>query len=528
MFRTNNYTALQVDRKTGKPTGKPKRVWSIWLILLIELIGTFAMVFEIIAPSALNLEQFTWYQNIFGTFLMKAFWVAGFILILIFLLRWCSVNLNPAVTLAEVSTGMISRQQGALMIIFQFIGAFAAAYAAMWMGANLEVFNQSVVINGVPGVDATNHTLDAVFPRLILSDTEMVWFADATWLPVDDLGNPINTIWTTPIDGTLNDWFDGTGPAFNWEVLGFFLIIMGIEALYTWLLLWSVVGAKKVSHNARPFLIFAVLMVVVTLGIHTNNIALNPARLIAPSVVAQLSGGAHTIQYIPVFLAGELLAVLLVARRAGKREMKEAKAIYKETGVVAVKGLFTGANTVMSADATMNEFKSEVREIVLHIQEDLEITKARYEWVLLGNEPIETMTLEEVQEAIREKKAQGIIDIDQPVATLRKEFAKYIGFGADKYKQMLIAEIKAKKAEEDKAKLAEAAKKVAKDDKKAEEKVEEAKEVKEENAKEEAKEATTTEEVKKAPTKKAPTKAAPTKTAPTKAAPTKKAPTKKA
>ncbi len=519
MFRTNNYTALQVDRKTGELTEKPKRVWSLPIILLVELIGTFAMVFEIIAPSALNLEQFIWYQNIFGTFIMKAFWVSGFILILIFLLRWCSVNLNPAVTLAEVAAGHTTRQQALWMIVIQFVGAFVAAYAAFWMGSNMDVFNSTTDAT-LQYIDGT-YTLDAVFPRLILSPTELVWFDGASWLV--DGGVFVNA----PIDGsgvgTFELW-DATWGV-NSTALLYLGIIVIIEVAFTWLLLWSVVGAKKVSHNARPFLIFMVLMVVVSLGIHTNNIALNPARLIAPSVVAQVTGGAQTMQYLVFYLAGEAIAVLLIARSFGKKEMKEAKAIYKETGIVPYKGLHTtGGVAVVGGDQALVEFKSEVRDLVLHIQEDLEITKARYEWVLKGNEPIETMTLEEVQEAIREVKAQGVIDLEQPVTILRKEFAKYIGFGADKYKQMLIAEVKIKKAAEEEAKKAEAeaAKKEAEDKKsakkdKADDKVED----KQEEVKEEAEKADEV-VVKKAPTKKAPTKKAPTKAAPTKKAPTKK------
>ncbi len=526
MFRTNNYTALQVDRKTGETTEQPKRVWSIWVILLAELIGTFAMVFWIVAPSSLNLGQFEWYNNIFGTFVMKAFWVAGFILILIFLLRWISVNLNPAVTLAEIATGQVTRQQGAAMIGIQFVGAFLGTYLAYWMGVNMEVFNGAIVAFPNEGT----HTLDAVFPRLILSDTEMAWFNGASWLPTDGVFfDPLNYV-----DGQIFEpgWVvDHTHHTFNRELLGFYILIMLIEAAFTWLLLWSVVGARRVSKNARPFLIFMVLMVVISLGIHTNNIALNPARLMAPAVIAELTGGAKTIIYTPIFLAGELLAVLLIARKAGKREMKEAKAIYKETNVVPYKGLFTtGGAVVAGSNVQLDEFKSEVRDIVLHIQEDLEITKARYKWVLQGNEPIETMSLEEIQEAIREAKAQAVIDLDQPVAVLRKEFAKLLGFGAEQYKKMLIASIKAKAAEAEEAKKAEAekAEEKAKTEKESKEVKKGSKEEKVEEAKEEAvdKKEEAVEEA-KAPTKKAPTKKAPTKKAPTKAAPTKKAPTKK-
>ncbi len=104
-------------------------------------------------------------------------------------------------------------------------------------------------------------------------------------------------------------------------------------------------------------------MLIVGLGIHTNNIALNPARLIAPAVVAQFMGGAHTLQYVLIFLAGELLAVLLVARTAGKREYKAAVKGGKVAGTVA------GNDEI---------FKSEVKVGVLAIRNDVEGTKGRY------------------------------------------------------------------------------------------------------------------------------------------------------
>ncbi len=42
MFIRNDYTTEAVDRKTGERTGKPKKVWALWLILLVEFLGTFA------------------------------------------------------------------------------------------------------------------------------------------------------------------------------------------------------------------------------------------------------------------------------------------------------------------------------------------------------------------------------------------------------------------------------------------------------------------------------------------------------
>ncbi len=459
MFRTNVYTAEAVDKKTGNPTGKPKKIWALGLVLLVELIGTFLMVFEIIAPSALQLEQFEWYNQVFGTYLMKAFWVAGFILILIFLLRWCSVNLNPAVTLAEVATGHVKKERAAWMIVIQVAGATLAAYAAYWMGANMEVFNAGVLSHNSQYYLGT-YTLDAVFPVLQLSQNELSWIGDATtnqWI-ADGVMTSTGKFVVAPTghngDISAMTAFFGLWDAewgYNSTALAWLAVVVAIEFVFTWLLLWSVVGAKRVSHNARPFLIFAVLMVVVTLGIHTNNIALNPARLVGPAVIAQVTGGAHTMQYVPFFLAGELLAVLAVAKTAGRREMKAAKAAYKETGLFTTVGTGVVTDSAVAAiKADEEAFKADIRDVVLHIQEDLEIVKARYKWVLEGKDPIETMTLEEVQAAIKAKKATGVIDTEQPVTVLRKEFAKYLGYGEAQYKELkkqaALAEIQARKA----------------------------------------------------------------------------------
>lgn len=403
-----------------------KKVWRLPIILLAELIGTFLMVFEIIAPSALNLSANTvWYDKIFGTFFMKAFWVAGFILILILLLRWISVNLNPAVTLAEMAVGNTSKQQGAWMIAIQFVGAFLAAYAGYWMGTHMDVFNGAgtLATSTAAWVDGQS-TLDAVYPILKLSQNEVEWLSATNNLLVAFPGvtgtlDATTGAWT-PDAGIFTLWTQGVnGFALNSTAWAFIAITFALETIYTWLLLWSIVGARKVSNGARPFLIFLVLMLVVTLGIHTNNVALNPARLIAPAVVSQLMGGAHTLQYVLIFLAGELLAVLLVARTAGKREYKAAV----KGGVVA--GTVTGNDEI---------FKSEVKVGVLAIRNDVEGTKGRYKWVLDGNAPIESMTKEELESAITKAKADKVINTSLDLKEVKKEFSLFLGLGAAGYK----------------------------------------------------------------------------------------------
>ncbi len=125
-------------------------------------------------------------------------------------------------------------------------------------------------------------------------------------------------------------------------------------------------------------------MLVVTLGIHTNNIALNPARLMGPAIISAAVPGSvikAPLMYSFVFLAGELTAVLIVARTQGKRQMKAAKVAYKETGVLAMPGTAAPIATdaqVLTIKADEEAFKAEVKATVLHLLEDLEIVKARY------------------------------------------------------------------------------------------------------------------------------------------------------
>ncbi len=456
-----------------------KRVWRLGPILLAEFIGTFLMIFEIIAPSALDLANNTvWYNQIFGTFLMKAFWVAGFILILILLLRWVSCNLNPVVTLAEVAVGNTSKQQAAWMIVFQMIAGVLAAVFAYYLATHITVTGNATdgftwtfaktttIANSIWGTipDGTQN-MDAVYPILKFSNNEQAWVSGI---------NDYNVIFPGIIDGTtavFGLWTAGvtSGNVFGitstaWGFLG---ITFLLEVIYTWLLLWSVVGAKKLSNGFRPFLIFLVLMLVVTLGIHTNNIALNPARLIGPAVVTQFVGGIHTLQYVLVFLAGELVAALLVARTAGKREYK-----------AVAKGQMPARGAAVSFEGA-EAFKAEVKVAVLGIRNDLEGTKGRYKWVLEGNNPIESMDEAAIKQAIKKAKADKAIDTNLELNELKRELSLFLSLGANGYKA-------AKKDLEDAviavAKIEEEAK--AKEDKKDAKKAK--KEVKEEASEKEA------------------------------------------
>ncbi len=367
-----------------------KKVWRLWFILLIELLGTFVMVFEIIAPSALGLDQFDWYNQIFGTYVMKAFWVAGFILILIYLLGKVSVNLNPAVTLSEVAVGNTKWSQAFWMIVVQAIGATVAAYVAYWIGGNVEVFSQAN-----DSIATGNYTLDAVYPVFQVSDNVAKWL---------DLSN--QKFVAAPIDdgiiGTINgtdswtwniDWWITSNDAEKWL---FMIIPFTLETIYTFILISSVVYILKHGSKLRPFLIFLTLMIVVTLGISTNNIALNPARLMGPAVVAQVTGGAQTLQYSWIFLSGELTAVLLVFLIESKKVKKEGIS------------------------------KAKVKNHLVDLHKEVSLLKIKYNWVSKGNKAFEQMTLRELKEAIVNEKADSYVNMNAKHEVLEREFILYL------------------------------------------------------------------------------------------------------
>lgn len=313
-----------------------KLVWRLWFILMVELLGTFAMVFEIIAPNALDLGQFDWYKMIFGTFFMKAVWVTGFIWILIMICGKVSVNLNPAVTISEVSAGKFGWNRASLMLVVQFVGALAAAEVAYQLG-------------GLMNVEGT--TLDAVYPVL---QAPAWWFGE-------EYGS-VHTVWNEGM--TV---FNGNESFSSWAIAT--IPFMLIEAIFTYGLIASVFEGNF-KFMARSFVICIPLTFIVMFGIFTHNIALNPARLLGPAIIGQMHAGlghsTGTLQFTWIFLCGELLAILLFKLRCNVRDEKEG--------------------------ATPSSMRKEVRMLA---SETL-VTKARYSWVLVGNKPLEQMSKDEL------------------------------------------------------------------------------------------------------------------------------------
>ncbi|BDU67486.1 MAG: hypothetical protein TYPL_1390 [Candidatus Tyloplasma litorale] len=346
-----------IDKDTNK------KVWRLPIILLCEFIGTFLMVFEIIAPSALGLDQFNWYNNIFGTFIMKSFWVTFFILILIYVFRNISVNLNPAVTLGEVAVGNTPWKNAGPMIAIQFIGAIIAAYFAYWMGSSWSVFNSAW--------ESGTETLDAVYPVIKVSSTEQVMFGWDNAVYLDQL-NGIN-LWEG-IDGVNSTFvFSHT----SW--IAFDLVPFFIEATFTFILISTIVYFPKVRHGVRPYFIFFPLLIMVALGIHTNNIALNPARLIAPAFVSQTMGEAATLQFTWIFLLGELFAVLLVFK------IESVKNTKRKTS------------------------KIEISKKLSTLEKNYKILETKYDWMLKGKKNIENMTKRELIYSIKKLNFQDVI-----------------------------------------------------------------------------------------------------------------------
>lgn len=365
---------------------KGKLVWRLWFILMVELLGTFAMVFEIIAPNALQLgnadvvgKGFSdFYNAVFGTFLMKAVWVTAFIWILIQICGKVSVNLNPAVTLTEVAEGKFGWNRASLMILVQVIGALAAAEMAYQIGHFMEV--KAV-------------TLDAVHPV----------FQVPAWMDGGNF-NETSHIWNSK-DGSVNTF---------WEVIGVVIIPVVLEMALTFLLLVSVFYGnfdnpeKGGVTQKRALMIFALVTVAVYIGIYTENIALNPARLLGPAIIGQAHSSADSavegnLGFSVLYLMGELLAVLTFILIANAKHEKEG--VTKET------------------------FRKEIRILASEVM----VTKARYEWVLAGNKTLESMDKDELIKAA--KFCEIDHSIEETKDDLEYDILEWIIFGLESNKK---------------------------------------------------------------------------------------------
>ncbi len=279
-------------------------------ILLSELIGTFILVFGILLPGALgvNLEasSHVWgsenfwnaLDTIFSSIAVKGLWVATLILALVFIFRKWSVNLNPAVTLAEVSLRNDTVGLGIIKIITQFIGAFAGVFAAgAVVGYTSTSAYDALVSNGHWVNDGVN-VLESAFGQGFGLDTTHPMFQHIQW---DSISEGLS--YTQPVSA---EELRSTEYAWTW------IIFMLIETALTFGLLISVFWGKKISYNVRPFVIWGGVWLILLVGIRFDTIALNPARLMAPAILEKVLMGQDVgMQFSWIYLMGELFAVAL-------------------------------------------------------------------------------------------------------------------------------------------------------------------------------------------------------------------------
>ncbi len=294
----------ETHSKTRKVNPNTDKYLRISKILIVEMLGTSILVGGIIFPGAMGFnldasshafgsEGFWNFMNFaFATIIVKSLWVALLIFFLvIFTIRW-SANFNPAVSLAEISVGNDSYALGMSKIFVQFIGAFAAVY-----------FTALIIVPAASGLSME----DAWAQGFGLDGTE------AIMLHFNYQGFDISD----PSTYYVKETFYAAKDAWYW------LIQLISETVLTFLLILSVfIGGHKLSKMKRISLITVTVWVILLVGIRFNTIALNPARLIAPAFVSNQFGNSTPMQFVWIFLIGELLAVALFHGLVSKKKAK--------------------------------------------------------------------------------------------------------------------------------------------------------------------------------------------------------------
>ena len=350
---------------------KNKLVWRLWVVLLVEFFGTLIMVFEILAPSAFRLGDNHIYGIIFGSNIMKAMWVSLFIYGLILLFRRISVNLNPAVTLAEIAAGNTTVERGGMMIVAQVFVALLAGEFSFLIADAIGTWHGD-------GTDS----LDALAPRLTFNGGFM---------------SLLN------IDSTLvTSWAEVAPTGYGWL---YGIVPFLIEFVLVYALIASIIyGKNGIMSNTKPIVIFLTLTAVVTLGIPTDSFALNPARLYGAAIATQINGGEKTLEYAWIYLAGELLAVYVFFVVENIRKERQGN----------------------SKNSLQGELKSSFSELL--------VVKAKYEWVLKDNKPLDKMNKMELLSA---SKKEGI-DISKTKSRddIEYELIEYLIFGKEEVKKV--------------------------------------------------------------------------------------------
>ena len=267
-------------------------------ILFVELIGTFLLVGGILLPGAIGVSlpntnaageylhtihsdalwnTLNW---VFEPLIFKAFYVAALIFVLVFIFIKWSANFNPVVTLSEIAAGNDTYKFGFKKIAAQFIGAFIAVY-----------FMALVVVPAMSGEGmeeafAMGYSLDGTQPIFIHFNYDSFAFTPGG-------------IYQTETLQEVNDWW-------------YWFVQMFMEFLLTFLLIMSVFyGGDKYSKTQRIFIISGTVWAILIVGLRFNTIALNPARLVAPAFVSNQFGVTAPMNFVWIYLIGELLAFAL-------------------------------------------------------------------------------------------------------------------------------------------------------------------------------------------------------------------------
>ncbi len=345
---------------------------NFWVILLVELIGTFILVFGILLPSAASFGDWTVHQHniafwkavqlTFTPLTMKALWVALLIALLVIPTIRISANFNPAVTIVEMGIGNDSKKLGFSKIGVQFLGGIAAGLFAVLVAHSINA-------------DRSSSNLDAIAPIIRHFKWSSSKILDPTYITIAISGKDL--IWYTPLHFVM-------------------------EFILTFLLLWSVFLFGEQSKLKRTLIITLMVWVIVTIGLRTNNIALNPARAFGPAFADLASGYGKTadlnssfyIEWVWIIMAAEVLASFAFIKfRTHKLALEEEYVVYKkqqkennskatttseDTSTTSVEARLNEDTSTMSIETTLDDEVSETNDeisVETTVEDEIPTTK---------------------------------------------------------------------------------------------------------------------------------------------------------
>ncbi len=264
---------------------KKQIIWRTWVVLLVEAIGTFILVFGILAISALSFENSAHHssnesfwkgiESIFTWFIVVALYVGILIYILLLLFRNVSANFNPVVTVIEIYTKKDTPKLGAYKITVQMTFALAAAFFIYG------VSNWTGIWDSQSSADL-EHTLGAVYP----------YFKSWNW---SDLSGGHYAVTFT--DYTIESFL-------------YWVAIILIETIFIFIALTQIFWVK-LSKNLHSIWVALVFVILITVGLRFSTVSLNPARMFAPAIVTEILGGNNTLQFAWIYFAGQAFGVAI-------------------------------------------------------------------------------------------------------------------------------------------------------------------------------------------------------------------------